>query len=90
MDTITRQEFGFDIVHQPGVQHAVADYLSRLEIGEPGIVVQDDFPDAQLFRIEVNITAKVNDDTTDSWITEMTIFLSTRLPLDGMSPDERK
>ena len=29
------QEFDFQIHHRPGVQHAIADYLSRLESGEP-------------------------------------------------------
>ena len=29
------QEFDFQIQHRPGVQHVVADYLSRLESGEP-------------------------------------------------------
>ena len=29
------QEFDFQFPHRPGVQHAVTDYLSRLESGEP-------------------------------------------------------
>ena len=32
--TLLLQEFKFDIIHRPGVQHAVADYLSRLESGK--------------------------------------------------------
>ena len=68
------------IIHQLGVQHAIADYLSRLESGDQGIGVRDDFPNAQLFWVEADNTIEVNDDTTDSWITEMTIFLNTRLP----------
>ena len=39
------QEFEFDIVHRPGAQHAVADYLSRMETGEEPSGVKDDFPD---------------------------------------------
>jgi hypothetical protein len=39
------QEYEFDIVHRPGVQHAVADYLSRLESGEARTGMTDDFPD---------------------------------------------
>ena len=45
--TLLLQEFEFDIIHRQGVQHAVADYLSRLELGEPRIGVRDDFPNAQ-------------------------------------------
>ena len=77
--TLLLQEFEFDIIHRPGVQHVVADDLSRLESGEPGSGVRDDFPNAQLFRVEANNIAEINDDTTDSWIPEMTIFLSTVL-----------
>ena len=36
------QEFDFDIQHQPGVQHAVADYLSGLESEEPTETEYDD------------------------------------------------
>ena len=66
--TLLLQEFEFDIFHRLGLQHAVADYLSPPKTGEPGIGVQDDFPDTQLFRIEAHITAKVKDDATYSWI----------------------
>ena len=59
------------------MQHAVADYLSRLESGEPTIGVRDDFPNAQLFRI-------------DAWISEMTVFPKTRLTPKAMSLDEWK
>ena len=50
--TLLRREYEFDIMHRPGVQHAIADYLSRLESEEEGTGVKDDFPDAQLFRVE--------------------------------------
>ena len=45
------QAFEFVSFHRPRVQHAVADYLSHLESGEPGYGVRDEFPDAELFRI---------------------------------------
>ena len=32
----------------------------------------------------------MNEDMEDSWITEMTIFLTTRLPPQQLSTDERK
>ena len=38
------QEFDFQIYHRPGVQHAVADYLSRLESEEPADSTYDDLP----------------------------------------------
>ena len=41
--TMLLNEFEFDIYHQPGVQHVVANYLSRLESGEAGVGVKDDF-----------------------------------------------
>jgi hypothetical protein len=44
--TLLLQEDEFDIVHRPGAQHTVADYLSRLESGEAPARVADDFPDA--------------------------------------------
>ena len=47
------------------MQHAVADYLSRLYLGEPGIGVRDHFPDAQLFRVEVENTMEVDDEIVD-------------------------
>ena len=44
------QEFDFSIIHTPGKVHAVADYLSRLENGEPPLGVNDQLPDADLFQ----------------------------------------
>ena len=46
------QEFDYTVVHTPGNQHAVADYLSRLEneLEAPG--VPDELPDAALFKVE--------------------------------------
>ena len=55
------QEFEFDILHWPRVQHVVANYLSRLESGEEGTGVKDDFPDDQLFRVEMN------EEKDDAW-----------------------
>ena len=79
------QEFDFQIQHRPGIQHVVADYLNRLESGEPAETAYDDLPDASLF----NLTT-MTDDKEDEWITEMTHFLSTGLPPDHMPLDARK
>ena len=61
--TLLLQEFEFDIFHRPGVQHAVADYLSRLKSDEAGDGVWDEFPDAKLFRITTELA-------TDSIVAE--------------------
>ena len=60
-----------------GVQHTIADYLSRLELGEEGTGVKYDFPNAQLFRGDTVTTMEMEEDTTNIWITKMTLFLST-------------
>ena len=88
--TLLFQDFEFDILHQPRVEHAIANYLSRLESGEEGIEVKDDFPDAQFFWVDIVPATEMGKDKTDAWITEMTIFLSTGLPPENMSLDERK
>ena len=64
------------------MQHVVADYLSRLELKEPGIEVWDVFPYAQLLRVEVVTLTEVGEDVADLWITDMTLFLSIGLPID--------
>ena len=84
------QEFEFNILHRPGVQHTVADYLSRLESGEPGTKVKDDFLDAKIFRVDTVVAIEMDEDKANLWITKMTIFLSTGLPPEGMPLDERK
>ena len=68
----------------------MANYLSHLESGEEGTGIQDNFPDGQLFWVNPVPVHEMNDETSDAWITEMTIFLTTGLPPDHMSIDERK
>ena len=79
------QEFDFHIQHRPGVQHAVADYLSHLESGDPTEPTYDDLPDAGLF----NLTT-MPEDKEYEWNTQMTHFLSTGFPPDHMTLDARK
>ena len=55
--TLLLQEFEFDIYHRPGVQHVVADYLSRLESGESGEGVRDEFPGTELFKVTTKVVA---------------------------------
>ena len=72
------------------MQHTVADYLSRIESGEAGDDVQDEFPDAELFRIMTEPATDATDAEEDKWLTDMHQFLSTGLPPDKMDQDERK
>ena len=85
--TLLLQEFEFDIFHRPGVQHAVADYLSKLESGEAGDSVQDEFPDAELFRIWTEPATDATVANEDKWLTEMHQFLSTGVPPENMDHD---
>ena len=88
--TLLLQEFEFEIIHNPRVQHASPDCLSRLELGELGTRVKDDFPNTQLFRVDTVVAIEMDEDKANLWITKMTIFLSTGLPPEGMPLDERK
>ena len=81
------QEFDFQIHHQPRVQHAIADYLSRLDSGEPPDMTYDDLLDANLFSL---MTTTTQDDNEDEWIRDMTHFLSTNLPPNHLPLDARK
>ena len=69
--TLLLQEFEFDIYHQPGVQHEVADYLSRFESGEAGYRVRDEFPDAELFRVIAELATNSTVVEEDQWLTDM-------------------
>ena len=46
------QEFEFEVVVRPGKLNVRPDHLSRIDTGEEPIGVEDDLPDAHLFRIE--------------------------------------
>ena len=71
------QEFDIDIHHRPGVQHAVADYLSSLETGDAPAEDCGDFPDAALFTIN---DTEIETHSQDTWIRDMSHFLTTGLP----------
>ena len=60
MDHVTRklarwmmllQEFDFVIQHGPRTQHAIADFLSKLNNGEKVAKDDDDFPNADILRV---------------------------------------
>ena len=87
------QEFEFDMQHRPGVQHVVANYLSRLESGESGESgdgIRNEFLDAQLFKITVEAIVDESVGVEDRWMMDMHQFLSTGLPPEDLSWDERK
>ena len=62
----------------------------RLDSGESGERVWDDFPDAELFRVEAINSTEVDEEFANLWLIEMISFFSTGLPPKGMSLDERK
>lgn len=74
------QEFTFNIIARPEKSHVCADHLSRLKSGEPLEGVNDDFPDAHLFRIAV----------LPPWYTSIGEFLSTGQFPEGMPPGEQR
>ena len=74
------QEFEFDIQHWPGKQHAVADYLSRIENRADAVDDDNDFPDGAILHIEAEDPEKTHTPHEDRWFTEMSTFLSTGLP----------
>ena len=74
------QEFEFDIQHWPGMQHAVADYLSRIENGADTVNGDDDFPDGAILHIEVEDLEWMHTPHENIWLMDMNAFLSTGLP----------
>jgi hypothetical protein len=61
------QEFSFEVVVKPGKLNVGPDHLSQLESGETGGVVDDQLPDADLFKIEV----------VPDYLSDISLFLST-------------
>lgn len=47
------QEYDFKIIVRPGRLNAGLDHLSRLELGEEPIILEDCLPDVQLFSIQI-------------------------------------
>ena len=74
------QEFDFGMQHWPGTQHAIADYLSRIENGADAMEGDDDFPDGAILHILTNDPEHRCTPLEDKWLTKMSEFLSTGLP----------
>ena len=76
------QEFDFLIIHTPGKEHAIADFLSRVESGEPPQGIPDQLPDADLFEVQGLVS--------DSWYDQLLIFLTDGVLPDKFTSDQRK
>ena len=76
--------------YRSGIQHVVINYLSRLESGETGDGVPDEFPDVELFKTIVETTTDSTIVDEDKWPTKMHHFLSMGLPLEEIDWNERK
>jgi len=48
------QEFDFEVIVKPGKLNAGPDHLSRVTNGEEPISLEDNFPDVQLFSIQIS------------------------------------
>jgi uncharacterized protein (DUF433 family) len=81
------QEYEFDIVHRPGAQHAVADYLSWLESGEAPAGLADDFPDVGVMTVTLEIGPR---DDPDKWLTDIVYFLRHGVPPEELLKADRK
>ena len=79
-----------DIQHRPGMQHAIADYLIRIENGADAVDGNEDFPDLAILHIETEDPEQHNAPPEDKWLTEMSTFPSTTLPPSRMRTDEKK
>ena len=72
-----------------GAQHAVADFLSRLDNGEKIEKVDDDFLDEEIWHISA-VGAREEANFLDRWLMEMMYFLTTGMPPPQLRTDEKK
>ena len=84
------QEFDFDIQHQPGTQHVITNYLSRIEDRADTVNSDDDFPDGEILHIEAEDPKQNNAQHEDKRLKEMSTFPSTGLPPPRMRTDGKK
>jgi hypothetical protein len=73
------QEFSFEFIVKPGRCNVRPDHLSRLESGESGGAIDDQLPDADLFRVEV----------VPEYLEDIAVFLSTRACLETYSATQK-
>ena len=65
---------------KPGCLKAGPDHLSRIEIGEEPTNIEEGFPDAQLFRI----------DMVDDYYDQIIHFLATGTALEDLTTSQKK
>ena len=66
-------EFKFKVIVLPGHKSVEPDNLSRIQIGEEPLSIDNDLPDAHLFRVEA-VPAKLVDNI------QFSIFIGWKIP----------
>ena len=82
-------EFDFIIQHCPGTQHAIADFLRRVDNGETTSKDDDGFPDADVVLVAM-IASREEKNFPDQWQMDMTYFLTAGMPPPQLRADEKK
>ena len=86
---LSLQEFVSIIQHRPGTQHAIEDFLSKVDNGETVRKDDDVFPDVDVLWVAMMASREENN-FLDRWLMEMTYFLTTGMPLPQLRIDEKK
>ena len=76
------QEFDFLIIHTPGKEHSIADFLNRVESRESPKGIPNHLPDAELFEMQGLIS--------DSWYDQLLIFLTDGVLPEKFTTDQRR
>ena len=74
------QKFDFEIIVNPSGLNAGPYHLTRIETSEEPTNIEDGFPDAQLFRVEM----------VDDYYEQIVQFLATRTPLEELTTSQKK
>ena len=74
------QEFDFEIIVKPWRLNAGPNHLSCIETGEELTNIDDGFPDAQLFRVDI----------ADDYYAPIIQFLATGAAPEDMSTSQKK
>ena len=74
------QEFDFEIIVKPGHLNAGLYHLSQIETGEEPMNIEDGFPDAQLFRVEM----------VDDYYEQIIQFLVTGTTPEDLTTSQKK
>jgi len=74
------QEFNITVLDRPGKENQVAYFLSRLQNPGEVVLVEDSFPDENLFAISI----------VDPWYADLANYLSTGRTPPYFTPKEKK